>query len=414
MIDNPVLSASLGDVAAALDGEAIVRHSGVLFPVPLGSVRYGQGALADHLDGHLTQLGCSRAFVVTSPSVAAGPAFPALIRTLGPRHAGTFDRTVPQVPREVALDAASAMRAAGSDAVIAIGGGSSVETAKAALAANAIGAVTPRDFDRLPDHYERVVLDQPVAPLVTVPTTLAGAEYSRFASLTDVVAAHKQVFRADELVSCLVILDPEVTVHTPWRLWAETVTKALSDTIDLACSGAVSPVVEPLVYRSIEWLVSGLDADQAASMPARLRTQLGGCMSTLALGQSGRSAGLGASFRHVLGPALGLPHGAVTAMVLPHIYRFNGEAVPGQTHEAVAESLGVGGTADTRSRIEARLSELRESNGLCGRVADFGVALSDDEISDLAERIKADVVHLANPRGGVTAGEIAQILRRIR
>lgn len=163
------MQACLGDLV--LDGEA---------DIPAATrVLYGPERAFKALRGELDMLGTKRAFLVTGRSLAQSDLVGRLKSALGDRLAGHFGQMGEHSPRSKVLAAADATRAAGADALIAIGGGSSIIGTKGVALTLAEG----RDFDALKAHYDyktRAItvprLIQPKLPIIAIPTTLSAVD----------------------------------------------------------------------------------------------------------------------------------------------------------------------------------------------------------------------------------------------
>src|SRR5437660_5281861 len=163
-------------------------------------------------------------------------------RALGPRYAGTFDAMPPHTPREAVVAAANQARAADADLIFTIGGGSITDGAKAVqlCLANDIGTL---------DGIDQVRAVKAVAPPMTapkirqisVPTTIAGGEFSAIAGVTNLRSKVKEMLRHPLVMPRVVILDPAITVHTPEWLWLSTGIRAVDHCVEGICSGERHP-----------------------------------------------------------------------------------------------------------------------------------------------------------------------------
>jgi maleylacetate reductase len=139
-------------------------------------------------------------------------------RALGNRFAGLFDRMPPHTPRRAVIEAAAAVREAGADLIVTIGGGSVTDGAKAVqlCLANDIRTADALDQYRPAKGPDGAVgpppCNPPSVPQITVPTTLSAGEFSAIAGVTDERSRVKELFRHPQIIPRAVVLDPAVTV----------------------------------------------------------------------------------------------------------------------------------------------------------------------------------------------------------
>ena len=147
----------------------------------------------------------------------------AIVRALGERHAGTWTDVSPHTPREDVIAAAAAAREAGAQLLVTVGGGSITDAAKlvqTCLANDITRAEQLDEFRKRPDESmtaERPGMRAPQVRTVAVPTTLAGAEFTPYAGITNMQRGVKEVFTHPLQVPRTIVLDPAAAVHTPAR-----------------------------------------------------------------------------------------------------------------------------------------------------------------------------------------------------
>jgi maleylacetate reductase len=387
--------------------------SGTLMHTPAGVVRFGSGVVQAELGAELEAQKLRRVFVLTSPSVASTPAYRDLVSAVGSRCVGSFDECVRNAPRATVLHVSHLLAASGAEAVIALGGGSTMETAKSGAVALTLGIQDPAQFDALPSNSLPLVVKEPLPTLIAIPVTLSGAEYSPFVSNVN-TAGTKQIFRTDAAIPRLVFLDPAITAYTPRHLWDQTALKVLGDALERAAAMAVNAALEPLHTRGMSWLARGLEPGSDSSAESRLQTQVAVWMSMFASFQSPRAWGLGTALRHVVAPALGIGHAALTARALAPIYRFNALAIAPAAHESIAAALGIRPGPLPADAVVAKLWQLQAAHG-----GDVPLSKALDRSFDpttvaaLAATVAHDLGGMRNPRKGVTAAEVAGVLEEI-
>jgi maleylacetate reductase len=368
-------------------------------------VEYGAGCVAS-LESQLRRLGVERPFLLSTRSVARLPELLDSVRDGGgDRFAGAFTECSAHVPEHVAAAAATAVAAAGADGIVAVGGSSVVDTGKAVALLLAERPQSPAPFAALragAGHGAGAA----TLPQVALPTTLSGGEFTGVVATTD-AAGVKHLLADPRLAPRSILLDPELTVPTPERLWRATGLKTLSDAVEQISFGA-TPATDALCARAIEFFLGGLPDSE--SLAARLRCQQAAWMSLFGLHDAGSSVGLGAALRHQVAVTYGAAHGEVTCVLLPHVIRFNAAAAAGRAAVA-APAFGLPADGDGAFLWEAiaqRLEEFIHDLGLPSRLAEIVVREADLEA--LAERVLNERAAQLNPRRA-SAAEIVELLR---
>jgi maleylacetate reductase len=312
------------------------------------------------LPGVLDELGLAHSFLIASERWSE--------LELGVDRVGTWR----EVPSDRIVEIA--VQAADADSLLAVGGGSAIDLAKGVAAETGL-------------------------PLISVPTTYSGAEWTPFFGIRDPQKRMKGGGRGAHLAA--VVYDVELTLGLPR---AESVGTAMN---------ALAHCAEALYVEG-----RNAEGDQAALTGARA---IGAALPRVAVDGQDRAAraellrgaeaagralasaglGLGHAIAQALGGRYGLPHGAMNALSLPLALRFN-EPV---AHDEIARFAEALGTDDA----VARSAELARLGGF-ERLRDFGVP--EDELDDVAEAVVARPGAKANPRPA-TPDEVAELLRSI-
>lgn len=367
-------------------------------------VEYGNGCAA-RVDGELGRLGIERPFLLSTPSVVRSGLFDR-VRAAVRKPAGEFGECRAHVPEDVVALAAAQMEAAGADGVVAIGGSSVIDTAKATalLLGHEAGTMSMSEI-------RTAGVDRNAAPLPTVAlsTTLSGGEFTGTVATTD-QAGVKHLMVEPRLAPRSVMLDPQLTLSTPARLWRSTGIKTLSDAIEQIFYGA-TPVTDTLCARAIEFFRGGLPAD-LQDLQARLRCQQAAWMSLFGLHDAQGAVGIGAALRHQVAVTFGVPHGEVTCVFLPHVVRFNAPVLDGRS-ETVATALGLdpgGDGIETWELIAENLRSLVAALDLPGRLSE--IVDREVDLDALAGRVLAEKAAIANPRPVESRAQIVALLER--
>ncbi len=291
-----------------------------------------------------------RVFLMVSGTLnRSTDAIETVLRALANRCAGVFDRMPPHTPRRAVIEATAQARDAQADLIVTIGGGSITDGAKAVQLCLANDVRTPEAMDAL-----RAVkgadgtqgpppCNPPTVRQISVPTTLSAGEFSGIAGVTDERTKIKELFRHPMVVPATVILDPELTVHTPEWLFLSTGIRAVDHCVEGICSGEANPYGDAQALRGLALLSQGLPRVKAdpADLQARLDCQMGAWLSMgpLAAGvPMGASHGIG----YILGAVFDIPHGHTSCIMLPAVMRWNKPA-NAERQALVAAAMGHAG-----------------------------------------------------------------------
>ena len=316
-------------------------------------VRWG----LDELGPLLRELGVGRPLLVTSARFGELD-LPVGVRFTGVRRHSPFETV-----------SAATVAAAGADGLVGLGGGSSIDTAKAVSAATTLS-------------------------LVAVPTTYSGAEWTSYFGMRDEVRGLKAGGSGAHTVA--VVYEPGLTLELPVDETVGTALNALAHAAEALYAGDSEDASAGarLIGGSLETVVR-----DGHDLEARTLLLEGALHSGRALAERGLF--LGHALAQALGGRYGLPHGAMNALALPPALRFNEPAVP----EAIAALGRALGADDAPARVE----ELARLGGF-ERLRDFGVP--EEDLPSLAEEAAARGGARANPRP-VTAADAETLLRSI-
>ncbi len=278
-------------------------------------VHFGPGAVA-RLEGELQQLGARRAVLFTDPGVSKAGLVERVLRDVTAEVA-IFAEVEPEPPVALVARSVAFVREHDAEAVIGLGGGSSMDTAKisALLSANAGDITDYWGMDRVP---------QAGLPVIAIPTTAGtSSEISPAAVFVDAEAKTKRGVNTSLLLPKVAILDPELTLGLPANLTASTGLDALTHAIEAYTSPRASLLTDGNAERGV-WLIGQhLRSAYARGDDLEARTGMfAGCFSAgLALAE----VNVGAV--HGLAQALGgrhpVGHGLANAILLPHVMAFN-------------------------------------------------------------------------------------------
>jgi maleylacetate reductase len=183
-------------------------------------------------------------------------------------------------------------------------------------------------------------MNAPVVRQVSVPTTIAGGEFSAIAGVTDLATHVKQMLSHPLTVPRATILDPAITVHTPEWLFLSTGIRAVDHCVEAICSRETHPWADAQSVKGLSMLAHALPRVKAnpADLDARMDAQIG---TWLSMGASAAGVPMGAShgIGYVLGAAFHVPHGYTSCIMLPAVMRWNARD-NAERQKIVAEAMG--------------------------------------------------------------------------
>ncbi|MDQ2983982.1 MAG: iron-containing alcohol dehydrogenase [Actinomycetota bacterium] len=352
---------------------------------------HGPGAIA-RLGELVRELGVTRPLLVTDKGVAAaGLAETALEHLNG---ADVFDDVKPNPDIALVGEASAVYREAGCDGLVALGGGSSMDTAKSVGVEVAHGgSIAAYEFGETP-------ITERIPPLVAVPTTSGtGSEATLWAVITDPERKIKFNVGGTALIGPHVaLIDPELTLGLPPAITAATGMDALSHGIECYTCDYHQPFNDAVALAAIElagrWLRTAYD--NGSNLEARTNMAHAATLGGLAYGTD--SAGAAHAMSQSAGGVHDCPHGALTARVLGPVCEYNAPADP-ERYARIAVALGADTAGlDTLDATMAGVEELYRLTDDVGIPTMEELGFSEDEIEMLARIAYEDPQTVGNPR----------------
>jgi len=328
-------------------------------------VIYGK-PVADALADEVKRAGARRVFVTTTRSITNGALVARIVASLGERFAGKFDAIAAHSPREAVIAGAEALRSAGADLVVAVGGGSVIDATKAMFLALWRGARSTQELSALAGvrgganpEASAWSWDPQALRMIAIPTTLSAAEFYTSAGVTDVQRHVKQMYSHPMAVPKAVILDPAATLETPIDLLLSTGMRAVDHAVEGWCSVRTAPIADACNRESMRLLAESLSRIRrdATDLEARSLAQHGMWLSrigTMAGIVNGASHGIG----YLLGGGRGVPHGVTSCITLWAVLAWNASA-NAQRQAQVSEAFGGAGepAGETMRRYVTSLAQ---------------------------------------------------------
>ena len=285
-----------------------------------------------------------------------------------------------------------AFKAAGADYIIAIGGGSPMDTAKA------IGIIINNpEFADVRSLEGVAPTKKPCVPIIAVPTTAGtAAEVTINYVITDVERRRKFVCVDPHDMPIVAVVDPEMMDSMPKGLTASTGMDALTHAIEGYTTKAAWEMTDMFHLKAIELISKNLRAAVAGESAGREGMALGQYIA--GMGFSNVGLGIAHSMAHTLGAVYDTPHGVACAMMLPIVMEYNADCT-GEKYREIARAMGVKGV-DEMSQDEYRAAAIDAVRQLS---ADVGIpakldALKEEDLDFLAQSAAADACAPGNPK----------------
>jgi len=369
-------------------------------------VVFGNEAIRE-LPSMLKEYGAERVMVVYDAGVKmAGIAEKVLeqVETAGVQVT-IFDGVVPNPTNEAVEAAAALAKQENIDVFVAVGGGSSIDLAKAAN----ILMTNPGPIGR----YGGIgLVKNKVLPLIAVPTTAGtSSEITNVVALTDTQAVCKYVIIDNKIVADKVIADPEFTKTMPPSVTAATGMDAITHAVESYISNMATPLTRYHSLKGLQIFYKYLPraVQDGSDMEAREQMMLG-CIIT-GFGFSNANLGLVHGIAHTLSAHFHLAHGMANAAVLPYVMEYNAESCPEDMVE-LADAIGLplsGDMGKDRYLLSEELQKLTKELGI-RTLSEQGIKESD--FAMLADDVLKEPVLGFNPRQNITRDDILNILRK--
>lgn len=355
------------------------------------NIKAGPGRIKE-LPGYCRELAMTSPLLVTDPGLAALPMVRNVVsacRDAGLQCAVFHDIKGNPTGRNVD-DGVAAFKRGRHDGVIAFGGGSALDAAKAiALMA---GQDRPLwDFEDVGDNYLRVNVDG-MAPVVAVPTTAGtGSEVGRASVITDEAAQVKRIIFHARMLPSIVILDAELTVGLPPKITAATGMDALSHNLEAYCSPVFHPMAAGIALEGMRLIKGYLPQAVADGADLQARQQM---LTASCMGATAFQRGLGAmhALAHPLGALYDAHHGLLNAILMPYVLKANEQTVAPRL-EALARYLGL--PQQGPGAVLEWVLALRQAVGIPHTLADIG--LDDAQAERIGRMASQDPSAGTNP-----------------
>ncbi len=358
------------------------------------TIYFGENALAA-----LEALAGKRVLVVTDDFLAHKSGL--MDRVLAHLPGGTveqFTQVKPDPSLALVAQGVQVLRAFKPDALVAFGGGSPMDCAKAMR------------------HFG-TARDGPHLPLWCVPTTAGtGSEVTSFAVLTDTDKAVKYPMVNDALLPDAAILDASLLAGVPPAVTADTGMDVLTHAAEAYVANKATAFTDAMAERAFAMAYRSLPAAHRGDMEAKKQMILASCLAGIAFNAAG--LGINHSLAHTLGGQYHVPHGRLNAILMPAVIRFNASDSQGGGAVPAAERYGrlakLCSLPPNARSLASALARLRQSLGMPDKLTACGIERATilADLAQLAATALADVCTPGNPIP-VSAADLSAIIKEV-
>ena len=363
----------------------------------------------------LDKLGVKRVMVVCDPNILEKSNVVQRVQdAIGERCIGMFSKVAPHTPVEVVQEGVELAKEIQPEALVSVGGGSSHDTCKCIVMVLAEGGDI-HDYEvRFEPPNKIFTPDTPHAkiPIVSVPTTMGGAELSLGGGgFTDKALGRKILISSKGTSHRVVIIDGKALATTPMPILLSTGIGQLRVAIETVYCTRHNPIGDAMCLYAIRMIFNYLPRCPELDIDVLLNMKTAAHLPMLAK-HAVSGGGLNTAIGHQIGGLYGVPHGLANAIPLPHTIRFNLEA-SADWQVLIAQAMGIDTSGLTSE--EAGLAAADGVAGLCrtlnlpATLREVGVP--EDGLEKIAEAVLHDRSLATNPKPIYDAGAVMQVLR---
>lgn len=357
-------------------------------------IEFGNGQIKN-LGGYVRELNGTKVMVLTDKGIRASGIVNKVTDILEQKEINyiIYDNIKPNPRDQDCMEAYFLAQKEHVDVLIGLGGGSSMDTAKA------VGVLLTHGGN-ISDWYGLNILHQPITPLICIPTTAGtGSEITFFSVITDTSTKLKMNILDYRVAPKIALLDPELTLTLPPAITASTGMDALTHAIEAYTCNLSEPITDALALYAIDVIIKNLSeaVNNGGNLEARRNMLAGSLIAGIAFGNS--DVGGVHCMAEALGGLYDTPHGVANSMLLPYVFEYN---IPSnvEKHAMVAKLLGVLPIGKTNEEIAnegvIKLRELANEVGI-PKMKDLQ-NIKVEDFNYLAEGATQNVSASSNPR----------------
>ena len=355
---------------------------------------HGKGAIAE-IAGEVTGRGLKKALVCSDPDLLKFGVTKKVTDVLDAAGIAydIYSDIKPNPTIQNVQDGVEALKKSQADCIIAIGGGSSMDTAKA------IGIITTNpEFADVRSLEGVAPTKNPSLPIIAVPTTAGtAAEVTINYVITDVEKNRKMVCVDPHDIPVVAIVDPDMMASMPKGLTAATGMDALTHAIEGYITKGAWELSDMFHLKAIEIISKSLRGAVDNTPEGREGMALGQYVA--GMGFSNVGLGIVHSMAHPLGALYDTPHGVANAIILPTVMEYNAPAT-GEKYREIARAMGVKGVDDMSQEEyrKAAIDAVRQLSQDVGIPADLKEIVKPEDVAFLAQSAYDDACRPGNPR----------------
>ncbi len=353
-------------------------------------IKFGPGTV-NQLAGELEALKAAKVLLVTDRGIVKAGLLDKVTRVLKDKVELTVYDGVEANPKDRNVEeAADLARRAGVDCVVALGGGSPIDAAKAVC-------VLALQGGRAKDYKGKGKIKDKCLPLVTIPTTAGtGSEVTFSSVITDTDENYKFTIKSPAIAARVAVIDPELTLTVPPAVTASTGIDALTHAIEGYTVTVTEPIAEALGLYAVELIAANIKeaVQNGGNIEARTGMMLGSLLAGLSFSHS--DVGSVHCMAEALGGMYDAPHGLCNAILLPYVMEYNLPEVV-YKYARIARAMGVEHKDDKQAAVLGieRIKDLSKEIGLPG----FGsLGVKEEDLETLAEMSAKNISTDSNPR----------------
>ena len=355
-------------------------------------IEYGVGVISK-LGDELRLLKAQKVAIITDPGIIKAGLLDKVTSILKEEKLlyNVFDGVDPNPKDRNVERGAQVVRSFGADAMVAIGGGSVIDCAKA------IGVLVSHDGMRIKDFEGKTAVKKQILPFIAIPTTAGtGSEVTFSAVITDTENNYKMTVRSPFMAAKVALLDPKLTVTVPPHITASTGMDALTHAIEAYTVKVSEPVSDALALYAIELISNNLvnAVKNGEDIEARACMLVGSLLAGIAFSHS--DVGSVHCMAEALGGVYDAPHGICNAVLLPYVMEYNVEFCL-EKYSRIAQAMGEVFYTIEEGAMKAveRVKELAVDVGLPSFKS---LGVKEEDLEKLADMAAKNISTESNPR----------------
>lgn len=366
-------------------------------------IKFGEGSL-----NFLEEIIDKKVLIITDPFMVESKAIDKITVKITKSDYEVFSDIVPDPPIETITTGIGVFKQYMPDIIIALGGGSAIDAAKAIM------------------EFSRKIVDKDV-DFIAIPTTSGtGSEVTSFSVITDKEKGIKYPLVSDSLLPDIAILDPNLTITVPKVITADTGMDVLTHAIEAYVSTKANDFTDAFAEKAIELTFANLlkAYKDGNDMLAREKMHNASCLAGMAFNQT--SLGINHSIAHVIGGKLKIPHGRTNSILLPYVIEYNSDITgynntnysdAALKYANIASFIGCG-SSNVRTAIKNLINEikkLQKEMKMATKLSECGVKPEDlnKVIGDIPAVALRDACTATNPKKP-TEKDILDIVNKIK